>query len=52
MQHARSARMSADDYLEGELKSDIRHEYVDGEIWPWRGPCRAFIPDMKVRLGA
>ena len=25
--------ISEQDYLEGELLSDIRHEYIDGEIY-------------------
>jgi len=33
MHHARLTRLTADDYLEGELKSNIRHEYVDGEVY-------------------
>ena len=41
MHHARLTRLSADDYLEGELKSDIRHEYVDGEVYAMAGAGEA-----------
>lgn len=41
MHRARSTRLSADDYLEGELKSDIRHEYVDGEVYAMAGAWEA-----------
>lgn len=37
MQHAYQPRLSADAYLSGELKSDIRHEYVDGEVYAMAG---------------
>jgi len=37
MHHARLTRLSAEDYLEGELKSAIRHEYVDGEAYAMAG---------------
>jgi len=30
-------RLTADDYLAGELGSDIRHEYVDGEVYAMAG---------------
>lgn len=41
MHHARLTRLNADDYLEGELKSDIRHEYVDGEVYAMAGAGEA-----------
>lgn len=41
MHHVRLTRLSADDYLEGELKSDIRHEYVDGEVYAMAGAGEA-----------
>lgn len=30
-------KISVSDYLEGELKSDIKHEYVDGHIYDMAG---------------
>ncbi|OLP06381.1 hypothetical protein BLL52_2617 [Rhodoferax antarcticus ANT.BR] len=33
--------MTADDYLSGELTSDIRHEYVDGEVYAMAGAGEA-----------
>lgn len=41
MHHARLTSLSADGYLEGELKSDIRHEYVDGEVYAMAGAGEA-----------
>lgn len=41
MHHAHLARLNSDDYLEGELGSDIRHEYVDGEIYAMAGAGEA-----------
>ena len=37
MQHAYQPRLSADAYLSGETDSDIRHEYVDGEVYAMAG---------------
>ncbi len=33
MQHAFKPRLTTDDYLSGELSSELRHEYVDGEVY-------------------
>ena len=41
MQHAFKPRLTADDYLSGELTSDIRHEYVDGEVYAMAGAGEA-----------
>jgi len=41
MQHAFKPRLTADDYLSGELTSDIRHEYVDGEVYVMAGAGEA-----------
>lgn len=41
MHYVRLTRLSVDDYLEGELKSDVRHEYVDGEVYAMAGAGRA-----------
>lgn len=30
-------KISVSDYLEGELKSDIKHEYVDGQVYAMAG---------------
>ena len=30
-------KISEEDYLEGELRSDIKHEYVDGEVYAMSG---------------
>ncbi len=35
--HARLQRISVDDYLEGERRSDIRHEYVAGRVFAMVG---------------
>lgn len=37
MRHAYPPSLSVDDYLTGELKSDIRHEYVNGEVHAMAG---------------
>jgi Uma2 family endonuclease len=37
MQLAFKPRLTADDYLAGELGSGIRHEYVDGEVYAMAG---------------
>ena len=37
MQHTYQPRLSADVYLSGEIDSDIRHEYVDGEVYAMAG---------------
>jgi len=37
MQIAFRPRLSADKYLAGELTSDTRHEYVDGEVYAMAG---------------
>ncbi|MFZ3017174.1 MAG: Uma2 family endonuclease [Gallionella sp.] len=31
------SRLSAEDYLHGELSSEVRHEYVDGEVFAMAG---------------
>ena len=41
MQHAFKPRLTAEDYLSGELTSDIRHEYVDGEVYAMAGAGEA-----------
>ncbi len=35
------SRMSAQEYLHGELTSEIRHEYVDGEVYAMAGAGEA-----------
>ena len=30
---ARKTTLSVEEYLAGELHSDIRHEYIDGEVY-------------------
>ncbi len=37
MQHAPVSPLSIEDYLKGELKSDIRHEYYDGQVYAMAG---------------
>ncbi|MBK9442636.1 MAG: Uma2 family endonuclease [Comamonadaceae bacterium] len=37
MQLAFKPRLTAEDYLAGEMASDIRHEYVDGEVYAMAG---------------
>ena len=34
------AHISVADYLAGELRSDVRHEYIDGEIYAMSGASR------------
>ena len=38
---ARKTALSVEEYLEGELHSDIRHEYIDGEVYAMGGASRA-----------
>lgn len=33
-------RISVEDYLEGEKASEIRHEYLDGEVYAMSGVCK------------
>lgn len=40
MRHARLSSLSVDDYLEGERKGDIRHEYVAGQMFALSGASR------------
>ena len=67
--------ISEQDYLQGELLAEARHEYIDGQVHAMAGasenhnllsvniatelktrlkgtPCRTFIVDMKVKVGA
>ena len=67
--------ISEQDYLQGELLAEIKHEYIDGQVHAMAGasenhnllsvniatelktrlkgtPCRTFIADMKVKVGA
>lgn len=66
--------LTVEEYLEGELRSDVKHELVGGRAYAMvgasryhvliagalhaalrthlrGGPCRAYISDMKVRVG-
>jgi Uma2 family endonuclease len=38
---AEQLKISIDDYLEGELVSDVKHEYVNGEVYAMAGARRA-----------
>jgi Uma2 family endonuclease len=38
---AEKLKISIDDYLEGELVSDIKYEYVNGEVFAMAGAKRA-----------
>ena len=38
---AEQLKISIDDYLEGELISDIKHEYINGEVFAMAGARRA-----------
>ena len=40
-QHARLLPLSVDQYLEGELHSQVRHEYVAGRVFAMTGTSRA-----------
>ena len=67
--------ISEQDYLQGELLAETKHEYIDGQVHAMAGgsenhnllsvniatelktrlkgtPCRTFIADMKVKVGA
>lgn len=67
--------ISEEDYLQGELLAETKHEYIDGQVHAMAGasenhnllsvniatelktrlkgtPCRIFIADMKVKVGA
>jgi Uma2 family endonuclease len=71
----RSAGLSAQEYLEAEKHSEVKHEFEHGRIWAMAGatdahvtiagnvfallrehlrggPCRVYVSDMKVRIGA
>jgi Uma2 family endonuclease len=41
MQSAKLIHLSEQDYLEGELKSTVRHEYVAGQVFAMVGASRA-----------
>jgi Uma2 family endonuclease len=66
--------LGIEEYVQGELAPDVRHEYVAGAVYALvgasdrhniisgnlfsalhahlrGGPCRAFMSDMKVRVG-
>lgn len=66
--------LSVEEYLEGELHSDVKHELVGGQVYAMvgasryhvliagalhavlrthlrGGPCRAYMADLKVRVG-
>jgi len=34
---AEKFKVSVEDYLQGELSSDIKHEYINGEIYAMAG---------------
>lgn len=38
---AEKLNITVDDYLQGELHSDIKYEYVNGEVWAMAGAKRA-----------
>jgi Uma2 family endonuclease len=40
MQAVKNLKISIDDYLEGELVSDVKHEYVNGEVYAIAGANR------------
>ena len=48
--------MSEQAYLDGELLSDIRHEYIEGEVFRIFAnhlldkPCQPYASDMKVKI--
>ncbi|UOA10294.1 Uma2 family endonuclease [Methylobacter sp. S3L5C] len=67
--------ISEEDYLQGELLAETKHEYIDGQVHAMAGasenhnllsvnivtelknrlkgtPCRAFMADIKVKVGA
>ena len=35
--------ISEQEYLEGELLTDIKHEYMDGEVYAMAGAHRMFV---------
>ena len=51
----RLTRVSVDDYLAGERLAELRHEYVDGELFAMSGASRThnrLTMNLSVRLGA
>ena len=67
--------ISEEEYLQGELLAETKHEFIDGEVYAMAGasenhnllslnmaselknqlkgtPCRTFMADMKVKVGA
>lgn len=65
-QSQRKEKIKSEEYLEFEKTSEIRHEYLDGEIFAMLGssmnlgrelgvqlknsPCRPFITDLRVKV--
>jgi Uma2 family endonuclease len=52
---ARQAKISIEDYLQGELVSDIKHEYVNGEVYAMAGakrPHNIISMNLSVLLGS
>lgn len=37
MQQAQLQTFSVDDYIQGELESEVRHEYIDGQVYAMAG---------------
>ncbi|QGU31838.1 Uma2 family endonuclease [Thermochromatium tepidum] len=42
-QHAHASRLSVEDYLANEDGADIRHEYIDGDLYAMTGASRQHV---------
>lgn len=50
----RTTRVSVEDYLAGERVTEVRHEYVDGELFAMTGASRrhnTLVMNLSIRLG-
>ena len=53
-QPATQRRVSVDEYLAGERDAELRHEYIDGEVYAMTGASRAhalIVTALTIALG-
>jgi Uma2 family endonuclease len=43
MSVAEKLKLSAENYLDGELRAEVKHEYIDGEVWAMAGAGDAHV---------